>query len=68
LRAGETGEEPPIETSHIESALTKSRPSTVDWLETARNYVEFANQGERYADVAAFLKTREVAIALKKRK
>ena len=35
------------------------RPSTLEWLATARNYVEFANQGGRYDEVAAFLVSRE---------
>ena len=35
------------------------RPSTLEWIATARNYVEFANQGGRYDEVAAFLVSRE---------
>ncbi len=56
--------EPPLSMAHLERALAGTRPSTMDWLARARNYVEFANQSERYADVARFLKTKE-ARALK---
>ena len=44
-----------------------ARPTTLDWLRTARNYVEFANQGGRYDDVLAFLGRREVKAAVKGR-
>jgi transitional endoplasmic reticulum ATPase len=35
-------------------------PTTIDWLERAQNYIEFANQDKRYSEVASYLKTREV--------
>ncbi|MDQ3587760.1 MAG: hypothetical protein M3350_05935 [Actinomycetota bacterium] len=35
------------------------RPTTVDWLASARNYVEFANQAGRYDEVAKFLRSKE---------
>ena len=55
----ERGEERPVATSDLEAALKGMRPSTLEWLATARNYVEFANQGGRYDEVAAFLMSRE---------
>ena len=55
----ETGEEPPLRTAHFERLLSEMRPSTLEWLATARNYVEFANQGGRYEDVRRFLVSRE---------
>jgi transitional endoplasmic reticulum ATPase len=55
----DAGEERPVTAAHLERALADVRPSTLDWLQTARNYVEFANHGGRYDDVARFLKTRE---------
>jgi hypothetical protein len=33
--------------------------TTTDWLRTARNYAEFANQGGRYDDVLAYLDSPE---------
>lgn len=51
------GVEPPLTTDHLERALRGFRPSTLEWLQTARNYVEFANHGGRYDDVASFLRS-----------
>jgi transitional endoplasmic reticulum ATPase len=53
------GQEPPLAQRHLEAALQGMRPSTLEWLETARNYVEFANQGGRYDEVSRFLVSRE---------
>ena len=55
----DTNTEPPLRQGHFDSALAEMRPSTLEWLSRARNYVEFANQGERYQEVERFLKTRE---------
>jgi SpoVK/Ycf46/Vps4 family AAA+-type ATPase len=54
-----SGGEPPLTTKHLERALRGMRPSTLEWLATARNYVEFANQGGRYDEVSAFLVSPE---------
>jgi ATP-dependent 26S proteasome regulatory subunit len=51
----ERGEERSLRTADLEQALAGMRPSTLEWLATARNYVDFANQGGRYDEVAAFL-------------
>ena len=63
----ERGADVPIGQAHLDRALAELRPTTVDWLRTARNYVEFANQGGRYDDVLAFLDQREVKGAVKRR-
>jgi SpoVK/Ycf46/Vps4 family AAA+-type ATPase len=55
----DTGGEPPMRMEHLEDALEGMRPSTLEWLGTARNYVEFANQSNRYDDVRDFLVSRE---------
>lgn len=55
----DSGQEPPLRQAHLEAALAKLRPTTLEWLARARNYVEFANRDERYADVEAFLKSPE---------
>jgi AAA+ superfamily predicted ATPase len=55
----EQGGDVPIGHGHLERALADSRPTTVDWLRTARNFVEFANDGGRYDDVLAFLRSPE---------
>ncbi|WP_114416225.1 ATP-binding protein [Marinospirillum perlucidum] len=39
--------------------LTKSiQPSTLEWLDLARNVVEYANQGGQYQELADFLETQ----------
>jgi SpoVK/Ycf46/Vps4 family AAA+-type ATPase len=55
----DSGEERALTTVDLERALAGMRPSTLEWLATARNYVEFANQGGGYDEVAAFLVSRE---------
>jgi len=55
----DSGSEPPLAMSHFDQALPALRPTTADWLATARNYVEFANQAGRYDEVATFLKSSE---------
>ena len=49
----------PLTQRHVDAALEGFRPSTLEWLATARNYVEFANQGGRYDEVARFLVSKE---------
>lgn len=54
-----SGNEPPLSMKHLESTLKTLQASTLEWLRRAKNYVEFANQDNRYDDVAAFLKAGE---------
>src|SRR4029453_16236442 len=56
----DTGGEPPLATAHLVQALRGSRPSTLEWLATARNFVDFANRTGAYDDVAQFLKSADV--------
>jgi SpoVK/Ycf46/Vps4 family AAA+-type ATPase len=51
---------PPITMEHLEHALAELRPTTLDWLSRAKNYVAFANQDNRYKEIADFLQTAEV--------
>jgi transitional endoplasmic reticulum ATPase len=41
------------------AALPELHPTTAEWLASARNYVEFANQTRRYDEVAAYLRSKE---------
>ena len=45
----------------VAQALKDARPSTQPWLETARNYALYANEGGSYDDLLAYLKTRRLA-------
>jgi SpoVK/Ycf46/Vps4 family AAA+-type ATPase len=60
-----TGGEPPLTMAELIRAAAEVRPSTLDWLHRVKAYVEFANQSERYSDVAAYLREREVRRRLK---
>jgi AAA+ superfamily predicted ATPase len=53
------GVEVPVGEPHLQAALEALSPTTLDWLATARNYVEFANESGRYDDVLAFLRSPE---------
>jgi AAA+ superfamily predicted ATPase len=55
----DAGAEVPLRAGHLEQALDGMRPTTLEWLATARNYVEFANQGGRYDEVRSFLVSKE---------
>lgn len=50
-----TGTERPIEMSDLMEAISETKPTTIDWLRTIKNYVRYANQGGLYSDVADFL-------------
>ena len=41
--------------AHLKQALTAVKPTTLEWLTTARNYARYANEGGQYDDVLAFL-------------
>jgi SpoVK/Ycf46/Vps4 family AAA+-type ATPase len=55
----DSGKEPPLRTEHFERVLSQMRPTTLEWLATARNYVQFADEGGRYEEVRRFLVSRE---------
>jgi SpoVK/Ycf46/Vps4 family AAA+-type ATPase len=61
----EGGSEPPMRMAHLEKVVREMRPTTLDWLASARNYVQFSNQSGRYDEVAAFLRSRDAKKALK---
>ncbi|MEM7247984.1 MAG: ATP-binding protein [Acidobacteriota bacterium] len=51
----EKGEEVPMTTRHLKEALGELRPTTLDWLSTARNHARYADEGGRYREVLDFL-------------
>ena len=55
-----TGTEPPLRQEHLERAADSVRPTTLEWLERARDHVEFANASQRWDDVADYLRRRQV--------
>ena len=46
----------PIDDALLASALADMRPSTRPWLETARNYARYANEGGVYDELHDYLK------------
>ncbi|MDD2500489.1 MAG: ATP-binding protein [Geobacter sp.] len=51
----ETGTERDITMQDIKSALATIKPTTREWAETAKNYVEFANEGGQYDEIKQWL-------------
>lgn len=47
--------EVPISAAHLKTALKAVKPTTVEWLSTARNYARYANEAGQYDDVLEFL-------------
>ena len=50
------GKERPLGRGDFDAALSEVRPSTLDWLRTARNLVRYAGDDDSYRDVEAYLK------------
>lgn len=51
-----SGEERNIEMADLLYAIDHTKPSTLEWLRTIRNYVTYANQAGLYDDVSDYLK------------
>ncbi len=50
-----SGHETAIGMPHLRDALAQIRPTTLEWLTSARNHARYANQGGQYDDVLKFL-------------
>jgi SpoVK/Ycf46/Vps4 family AAA+-type ATPase len=48
--------EVPIDHGHLVAALAEIKPTTIEWLTTARNYARYSNEGGQYDDVLEFLR------------
>ncbi len=48
-------EELPLTMAQLQTALKDVRPTTGEWLTTARNYAKYANEAGQYDDVLAFI-------------
>jgi SpoVK/Ycf46/Vps4 family AAA+-type ATPase len=60
-RTVDSGREHPIDQAVLAAVLKDARPSTQPWLETARNYALYANEGGSYDELLAYLKSRRMA-------
>jgi len=56
-----TGRELPVNDALLLAALSDLRPSTRPWLETARNYAVYANEGGTYDDLLEHLQAEGLA-------
>ncbi|WP_237066373.1 ATP-binding protein [Microbulbifer guangxiensis] len=52
----ESGNEQALGNEYLLEALKQVKPTTVEWLTTARNYARYANESGQYNDVLEFLK------------
>lgn len=50
-----TGRERPVDMQDLLDAIGSTRPSTLEWLRTIKNYVKYANQSGLYDDVERYL-------------
>jgi SpoVK/Ycf46/Vps4 family AAA+-type ATPase len=50
-----TGVERPIQMRDLMEVVKSTKPSTVEWLRTIKNYVKYANQGGLYDEVQGYL-------------
>ena len=50
------GRETPITGAMLRRAMKTVKPTTQEWLTSARNYARYANEGGQYDDVLAFLR------------
>ena len=46
----------PLNKDFMANALKEVKPTTMDWLTTARNYARYANESGQYNEVLDFLK------------
>ena len=50
-----SGRETEISMHHLRDALEQIRPTTLEWLTSAKNHARYANQGGQYDEVLKFL-------------
>ncbi len=55
-KAIKTGKIVPLQTSDLIDASRAVKPSTIEWLNTAKNYATYSNQGGIYDDILEYLK------------
>jgi SpoVK/Ycf46/Vps4 family AAA+-type ATPase len=53
-----SGKETAIDMGHLQQALQQIKPTTLEWLTSARNHARYANQGGQYDEVLKFLENQ----------
>jgi transitional endoplasmic reticulum ATPase len=56
-RSLDSGEEQTITAADVERALADVKPTTLEWLGTARSYARYSNESGMYDDVLRFLES-----------
>jgi transitional endoplasmic reticulum ATPase len=56
MQAMKTGKVRPIRTQDLVEAVKKTKPSTLEWLATAKNYATYSNTAGAYDDILNYLK------------
>lgn len=57
----ESGTARPIDAGDLERAVAEIEPSTVPWLQTARNYAEFGGERGTYEDLLTYVREKGLA-------
>lgn len=52
----DSGQEQAVTQRHFRAALAERKPTTIEWLTTARNYARYSNESGQYNEVLEFLK------------
>lgn len=60
MQSIERNEVLPVDMKHIHLALKEVKPSTLPWLESARNVVRFSNENGRYDELSDYLVSRKL--------
>ncbi|MFD1434298.1 hypothetical protein ACFQ5F_05085 [Kroppenstedtia eburnea] len=53
--AMKTGQKRPITTSMLVQAVKEVKPSTLEWMSTAKNYATYSNQAGTYDEILEYL-------------
>lgn len=56
--AMKVGQPKPIHMGNLTTALKKVKPSTLEWLATAKNYANYSNQSGTYDEILEYFKKR----------
>ena len=51
-----TGKEIQLNQKHIQSQISSTRPTILEWMDQATNYASFANQSGLYDDLAEYIR------------
>ncbi|WLD92547.1 26S protease regulatory subunit [Alkalihalobacillus sp. AL-G] len=56
----ETGELKPLTDSYLKKALSKRKPTTLEWFSTAKNYATFSDVNQDYQGILEYMKKNRI--------